>query len=135
MQWSAADAADLETEIGDPAGQTSWELLALFLTLVLWGRSRRGPGLALLGDNLGSLEAALNLRGKGVLSKISREIAWRRARDGWRYAAGHLPSERNGVADSLSRIYAPAAEAKSLPTDVAGAIRRDLPDIASLWTL
>jgi len=135
LRWSAADAAALETEIGDPAGQTSWELLALFLTLVLWGRSCRGPGLALLGDNLGSLEAALNLRGRGVLPKISREIAWRRARDGWRYAAGHLPSERNGVADSLSRLDAPAAEAKGLPAEVAGATRRDPPDVESLWTL
>ena len=102
---------------------------------MLWGRAFRGPGLALLGDNLGSLEAALNLRGKGILAKMSREIAWRRARDGWRYAAGHLPSERNDVADALSRLHAPTAEAKTLPSAVTGAARRDPPDVASLWTL
>ena len=89
----------------------------------------------LLGDNLGALEAALNLRGRGALSKIAREISWRRARDGWRFAAGHLPSERNLVADALSRLTAPAAEAKRLPEAVKGARRRVLPEIASLWTI
>ena len=46
LQWSAADAADCRQ--GDPAGQTSWELLALFITLVPSGRSHRGSGLAYL---------------------------------------------------------------------------------------
>ena len=135
LEWSGVDAAELQAEIGSPAAQTTWEFLALFVTLVLWGRTFRGPGLVLLGDNLGPLEAALNLRGRGALSKIAREIAWRRARDGWRYAAGHLPSERNVVADALSRLAAPAAEAKQLPSEVAGALQRIPPDVGSLWTL
>ena len=135
VTWTAADARELKIDIGSPAGQTTWELLALFVCLVLWGRAHRGQGLALLGDNLASLEAALHLRGRGALSQIAREISWRRARDGWRYVVGHLPTERNIIADALSRLAAPAAEAKRWPTELASASQRAAPDISSQWTL
>ena len=122
-------------EIGKPSGQTTWEMLAIFYCLLLWGRAHRGHGLVLLGDNLAALESALNLRGKGALARIGREMAWRRARDGWRYVAGHLPTERNHVADALSRLAAPGHEKKQWPPELANATQRALPDPASLWTL
>ena len=80
-------------------------------------------------------EAALHLKGRNALSKISRELAWRRARDGWRYVVGHLPSERNVLADALSRLAAPGHSAKALPSELGGATRLDPPEIASLWTI
>ena len=132
LPWQPTDAKELQTTVGKPAGQTTWELLALLVTLVLWGRSHRGHGIALLGDNTASLQAALQLRGRGALARIAREISWRRARDGWRYAVGHLPSERNVLADSLSRLHAPSAEHKCLPPELAGALTREAPEIASL---
>ena len=133
--WSADLAAELQVEIGQPSGQTTWEMMAIFYCLLLWGRSHRGHGLVLLGDNLAALESALNLRGKGALAKIGREVAWRRARDGWRYVAVHLPTKRNRVADALSRLAAPGREKKEWPTELAYANQRALPEHASLWTL
>ena len=133
--WSETDASSLDVVIGQPAGQTTWELLAIFYSLVLWGRAHRGHGLILLGDNLAALESALNLRGRGSLAKLGRELSWRRARDGWRYVAGHLPSERNTVADALSRLSVPGPDAKQLPRELAGATRRDAPDLSELWSV
>ena len=135
LAWTAADAKHLKTEIGNPAGQTSWELLAVFLCLVLWGAAHRGPGIALLGDNLSSLEAALHLKGRGPLAQIARELSWRRAREGWRYAVGHLPTERNTLADALSRLAAPGKEAMKVPTELRHATRRAAPISQNLWTL
>ena len=133
--WSDADAASLDVVVGQPDGQTTWELLAIFFSLILWARAHRGHGLILLGDNLAALESALNLRGRGSLAKLGRELSWRRARDGWRYVAGHLPSERNTIADALSRLDAPRSEAKQIPAELGRAARRDAPDLASLWSL
>ena len=135
LSWTPADAKELKTVIGAPAGQTTWELLAVFLCLVLWGRTHRGHGIALLGDNLASLEAALHLKGKGALAQIAREISWRRAREGWRYVVGHLPTERNLVADALSRVTAPGKEAKSWPTELARASQRAVPEVTTLWSI
>ena len=81
------------------------------------------------------MEAALHIKGRNALSKIGRELSWRRARDGWRYVVGHLPAERNVIADALSRLAAPSHAAKHLPAELAGARRLDPPEIASLWTL
>ena len=133
--WSDDDASSLDVVVGQPSGQTVWELLAIFFSLILWGRAHRGHGLILLGDNLAALESALNPRGRGSLAKLGRELSWRRARDGWHYVAGHLPSERNTVADALSRLGAPKSEAKQVPPELGRAVRREAPDLASLWSL
>ena len=128
-------ASTLGIAIGSPAGQTTWELLAIFLVLIAWGGLHRAPGLAILGDNTASLESALHLRGKGALAKIAREISWRRARTGWRYAVGHLPSERNCLADALSRLHAPAADSARWPAALRRVRTRALPQIGTLWTV
>ena len=135
MTWPAADAAELQTEIGAASGQTSWELLAILISLSIWGTRHRGQVLAILGDNLAALEAALHLKGRNALSKIGRELAWRRARAGWRYAVGHLPAERNVIADALSRLAAPKDAAKPMPIELGTASRVEPPDNTSLWVL
>ena len=84
---------------------------------------------------MASLEAALHMKGRNALSKIGRELSWRRARDGWRYVVGHLPAERNLLADSLSRLTAPSADAKPLPDELGSASRVEPPMIDTLWTL
>ena len=135
LQWQPEDAIALSTTIGKPAGQTSWELLAILVSLILWGQSHRCTGIALLGDNLASLEAALHLRGKGPLAKLGRELSWRRTRAGWRYAVGHLPTEKNLVADALSRLHAPGGEAKAWPEVLSRATPRVPPTIRDIWAL
>ena len=130
--WTSADARRLGAKIGDPAGQTSWELLTLFLVLLVYGADHRPTGLAILGNNTASLQAALSLKIKGKASIIAKEIAWRKARLGWRYSCGHLPSELNRDADALSRISAPGAGA--LPAAVLDAQRVEVPLIEGLWS-
>ena len=135
VTWTVADAQALQTQLGQASGQTSWELLAILVALCVWGRQHRVQGIAILGDNVASLEAALHLKGKNALSRISREIAWRRCREGWRYVVGHLPSERNVVADALSRLAAPREAAKQIPPELGQAKRAHPPKISDLWVV
>ena len=133
--WSEASARRLEAPLGCPSGQTTWEYFALLLALTLWATRFRKEGLAVLGDNLSSLNALLSLKGRNQLSKVTRELAWSKTRYAWRYAAGHLPSELNTLADSLSRVAAPAGHAKEVPSELDGALRRDFPDQDGIWAV
>ena len=90
-------------------------------------------GLALLGDNLASLNSLLSYKGRRNLAQVTKEMAWRKARYGWRYAVGHLPSERNTLADSLSRVAAPGSHAKEVPAGLLRARRRDMPVQENVW--
>ena len=72
--------------------------------------------MAILGDNISALQCAVTLKGKRALTAVSRELGWRRIRQGWWYAVGHIPAEDNHLADALSRTSAPeGSERKSKP--------------------
>ena len=113
--------------MGVPAFQTFREYLALFISLVLWAGPR--DPIAIIGDNTGALQLAMDLNGDGGLLAISREIAWRTARHGWLYGAGHLPTEANSLADALSRL----TESDRVPLQLRHLQEFDPPDIRSLW--
>jgi len=135
VTWDASTARYLQEEIGKPDGQSTWELLAIFVVLVTWASEFSASGLAVLGDNLASLSGALNHKGRKGLAKINKEIAWRKCHHKWRYAAGHLPTERNELADALSRTMAPTgADRKELPACLSTTPRREPPELDSLWT-
>jgi len=134
--WDQQTAEHLETVVGCPSGQTTWEYLGLFLSLVLWASRYRDVGVCVLGDNLASLNGILSLRGRKALTKITREVSWRKVRHRWRYVAGHLPTEHNTSADALSRLSAPnAAEAKEFPAELLSAAAVQCPEIKSLWSM
>ena len=80
-----------------------------------WAARFAYSGVSLVGDNVAALELALSMRGRRALNRISREIAWRRARAGWRYRVAHWPTELNKSADALSRLCAPAGERPTAP--------------------
>ena len=93
-----------------------------------WGADFSSNGLRLLGDNLAALNGALSLRGRGGLSQITKEMSWRKVRFQRRFAAGHLPSEHNHLADALSRLHAPeGSERKSFPSELRHASVREAP--------
>ena len=121
--------------MGSPASQTTFEYLALYLVLRVWGDAFARQGLAILGDNVSSLGCVVNLKGRAALANISREIAWRRIRRSWRYMVAHVPSEHNGLAYALSRLAAPSgSEKREFPTRaLSGARRRDTPEAAGWW--
>jgi len=105
----------------------------LYVALFVWASDFRS-GLLLLGDNISSLAGVINLRGKSVLNLITKEVAWRKVRCQWRFAAGHLPTELNHLADCLSRIAAPAgSERKDLPDALSGVRVIEAPDFDELW--
>jgi len=135
LQWSATVAEHLHVTIGEPHGQTMWEYLIIYVSLLCWGSRCRHHGVAIMGDNLSALSGTLNLKGKSHLTKITREIAWRKCRLGWRFSTGHLPAERNIVADALSRLSAPAgADKKEFPEkQLRGASQREAPPEHEWW--
>ena len=105
-QWTVKDASHLDIKIGEPAGQTFWEYATLLIGLEVWCGRFLTETLAVLGDNTGSLQDALQLKGRGPLLSLSRELSWRQARHGWKFTVGHVPSEHNDLADALSRLHA-----------------------------
>ena len=135
--WDERWATSLQTSVGIPDGQTSWEFLTLVLSLCTWASSYKERGLAVLGDNIGALSGGANLRGKGPLAAIARELAWRKVRLQWRFATGHLPSEANTAADALSRLHAPSASAehKDFPAELLKCKQLWPPTFAEFWAV
>jgi len=135
LAWTDSAASSIGAVVGQPASQTLFEYLALYLLLRIWAPSFTHVGVAVLGDNLASLTLALNFKGKAGLAKISRELSWRKVRGAWRYAVAHLPSEHNSIADALSRTAATnSTEKQAFPVAaLSGALRRNAPDEASWW--
>ena len=132
-QWDFAVLDMFKATIGCPKHQTLWEFISLLISMVLWAHLAGEDILFILGDNVGALECALQLRGRGPLLIVARELAWRKACLGWHFAARHLPSEQNVLADALSRLHAvpPAV----LPSALLGpGVRRDCrPAWEDLW--
>ena len=118
-----------------PPHQTFWEMLACMLCLMTWIKLMPNRKKVLLvGDNLGSLQNTLDMKGQGPLLAIAREVAWCKVRLGWNYDAAHIPSEHNTAPDALSRLHSP--EPPPLPTEILGSASRKLtPTIGLLWKL
>ena len=105
---------------------TFWEFLTLVLSLEVWGDSYATSSiLTIVGDNTGSLQDALSLKGMGALNTLAMELSWRKARHRWHFQVGHLPTEANGVADALSRL----SEGYELPPKLRMAKSLDAPSM------
>jgi hypothetical protein len=131
--WSGDEAPHLPIWTHDCKHQTFWEFCTLLLTLVVWGDKYTDHSLHLLGDNTGSLQNALDLKGRGPLLAVAREISWRQARRKWSFTVGHIPSEHNDVADALSRVADPAGAHGWPRAALAGADAVTPPKLHSLW--
>ena len=117
-------------QIGAPAGQTFFELLAIALALDLWGDWFQREPCAVIGDNTASLTNLLKQSGRGPQLHAARELSWRRARRGWLLSAGHLPTEGNKVPDLLSRL----GEGAAFPAaELASAIESHFPPLGQFW--
>ena len=80
IEWSDASSGPWGATPGTSRFQTFWEMLMVLLVLIVCGANFQKEKLLILGDNTGALSAALNVKGKGALAAISREIAWRQVR-------------------------------------------------------
>ena len=88
-------------------------------------------GLKALGDATCAMTGMLRMTARGLLNHVAREITLRKATEGWRYRVGHILSEANTVADTLSRLNWPTTPA--LPQSCCTALRRAPPDWDSGW--
>ena len=130
--WTEDDAPHLNVVPGDSRHQTFFEFLTLLLSLMIWGDTFVSFSVAILGDNVGALSAALSLKGRGALLAVARELSWRQARRKWSFEVAHLPSEHNNVADALSRVADPTG--KAWPGWALGvATARKCPRISEIW--
>ena len=103
--WRPEDFAEMDVTVGSSASQTFFEILVLVLAVELWGDATR-PAVA-LGDNTAALQEAISLKGKGEQAPLSQALSVLLIARSLRITAGHLPSEANEAADSLSRQSEP----------------------------
>ena len=120
--------------MGEPAAHTLFEVLALVLAVELWCPAS-SPPTVVWGDNVAALQEALNMRGKGPQEGLAQALAVLRGARSLALAVGHLPSESNTLADSLSRQFAPGAEGKHWPFPSDAALTCDTPlSPSKLWS-
>ena len=129
--WSAADFVNMDVTIGDPASHTFFEVLVLVLAVELWAERCRAA--AILGDNTGALQEALDLKGRGIQARLAQALSILVVSRSLALSVGHLPSEANTAADSLSRQSEPGNR-KPWPFTRAAGIAVDVPlSPAALW--
>ena len=117
--------------MGSSASQTFFEVLVLILAVELWGDATR-PTLV-LGDNVAALQEAISLKGKGGQAPLSQALSVLLVSRSLHIAAGHLPSEANVAADTLSRQAEPG-NAKPWPFRSEQRVAIDEPlSPAALW--
>ena len=113
--WQPQDFADLRVTIGDCAGQTFFEVVALVMAVEAW--CGEAESTALFGDNVSSLQEVLDARGRGLHERPAQVLAVLRCTRSLDLSVGHLPTESNVAADALSRQAGPEAERKPWPFD------------------
>ena len=105
--------------------------LNVLLALIQWGDNYVKEAVTLCCDNVGALQDALDLKGSSTLLPVARELAWRRARCGWKFVVAHLPAEANTGVDTLSRRY--ASPQCPLPPRLESAIEVHPDDVDLIW--
>ena len=132
--WSPELCATLGAVRGESAYLTFFEAFTVLAALETWRSGREGrSSVAIVGDNIGALTAAVSQRGRGDLGRICREIALRQAASGLQVAVGHLPSHLNTWADALSRLTSPTPAA--WPAELVGLPCRPLPPLSAMFRI
>ncbi|CAK0891553.1 unnamed protein product, partial [Prorocentrum cordatum] len=132
VEWYAVpldgyDVAVHGFQLGDAAGQQTWETLNALVALRCWAPrwSNRRVSLYVRGDSVTMLTMLLSFRPatrSGSLGLIAREVALDVASAVYGPdVVEHVPGLANVAADTLSRRFAPDAAAWSPPLLVAGA--------------
>ena len=114
-RWEERHCRWAQAQRNDAASQARWETLALTLAVFAWKDILLPAGgeWNLLGDALGVLQATTKFRSKdSAVNLLCMELALVSVDSGRELHAEHLWSERNKLADDLSRLH----EGASLPT-------------------
>ena len=133
-RWRKRDFRDKAVEIGQPASQTYFEVLALVLATELWCTD--STPTEILGDNVAALQTALTLKGRGEQLRIIQALAVIRSARCLDIRVAHLPSESNTAADTLSRQHGPPDDRKQWPFKPADGVETVTPvEPTALWAL
>ncbi len=120
--------------LGESAFTTTWEALAILVSLRVWRHNfPKNTRFALRSDSLGALSAIAKMASpsKG-LALILKEIALDEAGQTWGFETlTHIPGVSNTLADPLSRLHAP--DAKSIPEVLAQVPRTNLERRVGGW--
>ena len=114
VSWSDLELASSGARVGECKDRTFFEILAMVQAVDLWGHDQART-LSVLGDTIGALQEALDMKGRGAMEVLAIGLAILCARRSVHIAAGHLPSERSVFADALSRLTAPGDDAATWP--------------------
>ena len=124
------DVALYKHDLGDPAGQQTWESLAVLVALRLW-QPRWQAGrvqLRIMGDSIAMLTLVLNMRPKSrCMWLIGQEIALMISQGPFVPTIGmHIPGIANTMADVLSMVSQPG-NVVVLPAALQGAVQANPP--------
>eukprot|EP00435_Cladocopium_sp_Y103_P027100 s2345_g6.t1 len=105
------DLAPLNAAAGDPAWQSEWELMAVAISITVFGPQLLSQAVHLTTDNTGVLHIALNLRASspGMVTLAAELACGLRQFDIDLQQGGHVRSAANYLADALSRLSKGAA--------------------------
>jgi hypothetical protein len=105
---SAEDLARFGAQVGDPAFQSEWELLAVHMALRIFGPYLNGGWMQVIvqADNTSALQAALQFKAKSPLMNfLAAEVSLELEAQGLEMLWGqHIPGADNTWADALSRL-------------------------------
>ena len=107
-EWSDDLCQELRAERGQSAYLSFFEAFTVLAAVALWCQPGQRTSVAVVGDNIAALTVAVSRRGRGDLGRLCRELALVQAHRSLSIAVGHLASELNTWADSLSRLSAPS---------------------------
>ena len=121
-KWKARHQEWAQAQLKDAASQAIWESLALVMAIETWKDVMLPTGSRwyLLGDALGVLQGATQFHSKDpAINKLFMELALIVVEAGREIHAEHLWSEKNNMADDLSRLH----EGAKLPQQLWGVPR------------
>ena len=130
------DASQLQAKIGEPASQTTWELLAVVVALRCWSPRLQHAGVfRLRSDSMAALSALFrNASPAGPLNELLLMLSLHNSElvGGVRWLE-HVPGVANVLPDRLSRIHAPGGE--QLPPELAAVERVQVERDRAFWLL
>ena len=125
VEWLPDDFTGTSVQVGQPASQTFFEVLALVLATELW--CVLPEPCVIYGDNVAALQAAVALKGKGDQLRLIQALAVIRSARTLSLSVAHPPSESNDAADCLSHQFGPAEDCKPWPFEQDSGILIDTP--------
>ena len=105
LAWDERHEKLISGEIGEPGHQANWEALMMVIAMRTWIDERCRGVVTIVGDASGVLGDVVAMRAKSeTVNDLIKELALHIAPYGLEVQGLHIWSERNVLADTLSRV-------------------------------